>query len=146
LVAACLNWAEYDPADALRLARKLGLDGTSHALFEDVVQKWANDDFPAALSWANRESAGDQRDRLMARLAFVRSQTQPKAAAQLVVEQIPSGPAQAEAGIAVLHQWALRDFDGALAWVNSFPKELQNRARAELTGIASYRSARIEPP
>ncbi len=144
LITACLRWAEYDPADALRVARELGLDEVSNALFEDILQKWADTDFPAALAWAKRESAGEQRDRLMARIAFVRSQTQPEAAAQLVVEQIPSGPTQAEAGISVLHQWALRDFTDARAWVDRFPADLQDRARAELAGIARYRLARSD--
>ena len=141
LIAACLNWAERDPRDALRLARELGLDEVSNALLEDILQKWADTDFPAALAWANHAAAGEQRDHLMTRLAFVRSQTQPDAAAKLVVEQIPPGPAQAEAGISVLHQWALRDFKGAWAWVDRFPRDLQDRARAELAAVARYHLA-----
>ena len=146
LLAACLRWAEFDPADALRIAHVLGLDQVSNAMCEDIIQKWAVKDFPAALAWASHEAAGEQRDHLMTRLAFVQSQTQPDAAARLVVEQIPAGPAQVEAGISVLHQWALRDFSAALTWVNSFSGELQDRGREELAGIARYRLVRSDVP
>jgi len=141
LVAACLRWAEIDPADALRIARILGLDQVSNAVCEDIVQKWAVRDFSSAAVWANNEPPGEQRDHLMARLAYVRVQTQPALAAKFVVEQIPAGAIQTEAGISVLHQWALRDFDAAMAWANSFPGELQDRGREELAGIARFRLA-----
>lgn len=141
LVAACLRWAEIEPADSLRIARVLGLDQVSNAVCEDIIQKWAVRDFASAAGWAGNEPAGEQRDRLMARLAYVRAQTQPAVAAKLVVEQIPAGAVQTEAGICVLHQWALRDFDAAMAWANSFPGELQDRGRQELAGIARFRLA-----
>lgn len=141
LIAACLSWAQCDPRDALRVARELGLDQVSNGVFETILQKWADKDFSAALAWADHEAAGEQRDLLMTRLAFVRSQTQPDAAAKLVVDQIPPGPAQAEAGIAVLHQWALRDLKSASAWVERFPGDLQDRAHAELAAVARYHVA-----
>lgn len=141
LVAACLRWAEIDPADALRIARVLSLDQVSNAVCEDIIQKWAVRDFSSAVAWADNESAGEQRDHLMARLAYVRAQTQPAVAAKFVVEQIPAGALQTEAGISVLHQWALRDFDAAVAWAHSFPGELQDRGREELAGIARFRLA-----
>ena len=141
LVAACLRWAEFDPADALDLVRQLGLDQVAHAGSEAIIQKWAATNFRAALAWTSRKPAGEQRDHLMARLAFVRAQSRPAEAARLVEVQIPPGPAQAEANISVLHQWALRDFGGALTRVDRLPADLQERARAELIGIANGRLA-----
>jgi hypothetical protein len=139
LLDACARWADYDPAEAISWIRQLGLNQTSSAPIEQIIQKWAAADFPAALNWANREPAGEQRELVMERLAFVHAQNQPSAAARLVVEQIPPGPIQIEATISVLHQWALSDFSGASAWVDRFPSELQGRARAELDGIARFR-------
>lgn len=139
LLDACTRWADYDPADAISWIRKLGLAETSSAPIEQVVQKWAAADFRAALAWANREAEGPQRELVMERLAFVRAQNQPSAAARLVAEQIPAGPVQIEATISVLHQWALSDFSGASTWADQFPSELQTRARAELDGVARYR-------
>jgi hypothetical protein len=144
LVAACLRWAEVDPPDALRIAQTLRVDQVSNAICEDIIQKWAAKDFPAALTWAGNEPGGEQRDHLMARLAYVQASTQPSAAAQLVVEQISTGAIQTEAGFAVLHQWALRDFDAAAAWANAFPAELQERGHAELVAIARFRLAQHE--
>jgi hypothetical protein len=141
LLDACVRWAECDPADAINWVRKLGLAETSSVPIEQLVQKWAAADFQAALAWANREAEGPQRELVMERLAFVRAQNLPSAAARLVAEQIPAGPVQNEATIAVLHQWALSDFSGASSWVDQFPSELQTRARAELEGVAHYRLA-----
>jgi hypothetical protein len=146
LIGACLRWAEFDPSDALDLARKLGLDQPSDSLPEDIVQKWADKDYEAALTWANRESDGDRRDQMIARLAFVRAQTEPAAAAALVINQISSKSALEEASISVAHQWALRDLDGALAWVDRLPSgDLRARALNELALVANHRLVRNEP-
>jgi hypothetical protein len=145
LVIACLHWADSNPADALDLARRFGLGQVSDSLCEDIAQKWAGSDFTAALTWANRESPGEQRDRVIARLAFVRAQTEPAAAATLVASQIPAGPTLDEASISVAHQWALRDLGGAFAWVDRFPSgDLRDRALSELALVARYHLAPSE--
>jgi hypothetical protein len=145
LIIACLHWADFNPADALDLARKFGLGQVSDSLCEDIAQKWAGSDFTSALTWANRESPGEQRDRVIARLAFVRAQTEPAAAATLVASQIPAGPTLDEASVSVAHQWALRDLGGAFAWVNRFPSgDLRDRALSELALVARYHLAPSE--
>ena len=145
LTAACLHWADYDPADAAELARKIGFGQVSDSLCEDIAQKWAGSDFTAALTWANRESPGEQRDRVIARLAFVRAQTEPAAAATLIASQISAGPTLDEASVSVAHQWALRDLGGAFAWVNRFPSgDLRDRALSELALVARYHLAPSE--
>ena len=145
LIQGCLHWADVDPADALKLMRKLGAEQVSEAVLEDILQKWADRDFSSALLWAYNEVPGEKRDRLIARLAFVRSQTQPEAAAMLVVNQIMPGPVQDEAYISVLYQWAVRDFSGTLAWVNRFPSgDLKKRAITELLSIGQSQLARGE--
>jgi hypothetical protein len=139
LTSACLTWADFDPADALRMARTLGLDRTEDAVLDDIVQKWATTDFHAALAWTNREPSGELRDRLLTRLVFIRSQTEPNEAAVLAVMRISPGPTQVEAIISVLHQWALRDLAPARTWAERLPVEMRERALTELATVAKHR-------
>jgi hypothetical protein len=72
-------------------------------------------------------------------VAYAESESSPTDAASFVVGEMQAGPAQDEAAMAVLHQWALRDFTGASAWVNEFPEgNMRERAIRELKGLASY--------
>ena len=81
---------------------------------------------------------GEERDRLLGRVAFTRSKENPIEAAKLVAEWISPGEVQNEAAISVLHQWALRDPKAALAWARLFPEEgLRDRALNEMANILS---------
>jgi len=78
---------------------------------------------------------------LMARLAYVQSQTDPASGARLAVKEIAAGSVQDEAVISVVHQWALRDLAGAQAWVNKFPEgPIRVRASTELIGVAASKT------
>ena len=105
-----------------------------------LAERWAEKDFPAALDWALSRAASEQRDLLIARVAYVQSQTSPLEAATLVVEKIPAGRTQTEAAIAVLSQWAKRDLSAAGQWAARFPEgELRSRAYSELGSIARFK-------
>jgi len=126
-----------DPARAVALADKLNL--TSHGTLANLEQQWAQNDLPAAREWAVAKPAGDGKNELLERVAFVWSSSEPENAAQFVVEKMSPGNAQTEAAISVLHQWALRDFKGAKAWVELFPEgEIRERAVNELAGVREY--------
>lgn len=144
LAALCVRWAKTDPIDALALARELRLEDMSGAVQVDIIQQWAMKDLAAAYACVEKEPAGEQRENLLARVAFVWSQSQPSVAARLVTEQIAPGPAQAEAGISVLRQWALRDFAAARAWAERFPADIRERAFEELNSISRQRFAQYE--
>lgn len=59
----------------------------------------------------------------------------------LVATQISQGPAQEEAAICVLHQWALQDINAAQTWAMNFPEDpLRNRAMNELSIIEHMQS------
>lgn len=132
-----LEIAESDPAEAIRTRSRYVTDDELNAGLEALMQRWAEKDFPAARDWALSREAGAQRDQLIARLAFVQSQTAPFDAATLAVENLPAGRVQTEAVMAVLHQWALRDLSAAEEWVESFAEgDLRTRAVNELNGIA----------
>jgi len=90
----------------------------------------------ALASWTNTQEASAWRDNIRAYLAYLRAQTDPLAAARLVVSDISPGPARDEAMISVLHQWALRDSEAAKAWADSFSDDkLKKRALAEIEGL-----------
>lgn len=147
LVEACRRWAQRDPRDAIAIAHELQIDQRPGEVLEAIVHIWASVDAPAAAAWAAGQPAGEERDRLVTRAAFVWSQKDPLAAARFVVAQMPSGPAQDEAVISVVHQWGLRDAGGAATWVNAFPAgELRERALSELSILATQRAAQPLAP
>ncbi len=146
LTDVCLQVARTDPAAAGRMRDQFVPDNVPSLALNDLAQQWAQQDFPGALAWTLARTQNDQRDGIIARLVFVESQTDPAAAAQLAVEQIPAGPAQDEAVMSVVHQWALRDPASVSAWVNQFPAgPLRDRAILELSGIAEYRNLASTP-
>ena len=114
-------------------------DSSKEVHVENLTQKWAAKNLSAAFEWAEQQPEGEIRDNLIKRIALVQSLSAPVEAARLVAEQITPGPGQAEAAIMVVHQWGLRDFAGATAWVASFPEgALKERARQELNGPLVY--------
>jgi hypothetical protein len=144
LAAVCLALAQTDPADAMQLAQALNLDQQPGATTENIMQQWASSDMSSALQWASQQPAGEQRDSLMTRVALVMSQSDPSDAANLATSEIPAGPAQDDAVMMVLHQWAAQDLPAAIAWANTLSSSspaLQQRALNELQGMADQRQA-----
>jgi hypothetical protein len=131
--------AQTDPATAVGLAERLDFGGGNGTL-ENLAQLWAGKDLAAALDWATQQPAGGQRDQIIARVAFVQAHSAPEAAVNLVIDQMPPGPAQDEAAMSVLNQWGMQDYSAALDWANQFQAgPLRDRALKELAGIADYR-------
>jgi hypothetical protein len=146
LTEVCLQVSERDPEEAVRMRTQHVADEQPNPGLEVLAQRWGEKDFSAALDWALSRAASEQRDQLIARLAFVQSQTSPIEAATLVAEKIPAGGAQTEAIMSVLHQWGSRDLAAAEKWVARFPEsELRTRAVSELEGLAKYQSSVKSP-
>jgi hypothetical protein len=136
----CLQLAERDPRAAVILAINTRADETYPGLLESLVAQWATHDLQASHQWVLQQQSGEWRDGLMARIAFVGSQSDPVAAAQIVVQEMTPGQRQTEAAISVLHQWALRDLNAAAAWAHTFPEgPLRKRAMDEIEGIRKVR-------
>jgi hypothetical protein len=136
----CAHLAQSDPAQAVALAESFA--STSSTLLENMVHQWADLDTTAARTYALSKPAGEPRDRLLSRVAFVLSKENPADAAKLVAEQISPGELQNEAAISVLHQWALRDTNAAAAWAQLFPDSaLRDRAFTELQNIVAVPQA-----
>ena len=130
----CVQISQSNPAEAIALATRFNSDDGT---LESIAQLWARTDIAAALEWTRRQSPGEQRDRLMARIAFVKAETLPADAAQLVSNEIAPGQAQDEAFMSVLHQWGLVDQAGAADWLARVAdRSLRERAINELVGLA----------
>ena len=137
----CFQIAQTNAAQALIKAEQYGLSTAPGSVLENLVQQWAVQDFYSAVNWTVQQPEGEQRDQMLARLAFVQSASAPSEAVKLVVDQIPPGPIQTEAAISVLHQWAVHDLAGARSWVNLFPAgPVRDRADTELNNIAAYQN------
>ena len=142
VVDVCYLVAQSDPATAVSFAQQLHLDQGPGAVMENLIQQWAGEDASAAYAWVQVQPLGEERDRLMMRIALIWSQTDPANAAQMVARQIAAGAIQNEAAMTVLHQWALRDMQGAIAWAQLYPAgALHDRAINELNGIMQISTA-----
>jgi hypothetical protein len=132
----CPHVAQFDPPQAVSLAETFA--SVSSPLHENMVQQWAEQDAAAAYAYATNKPAGDPRDRLLNRVAFVIAKENPARAAKLVAEEILPGGLQDEAAISVIHQWALRDAQAAAAWAQLFPNgALRDRAIKEVQNITA---------
>jgi len=136
LARHCLALAERDPLGAMEMALANHLQDVDSGLLTGLIGQWATHDFDGAHEWIKTQETGDWRNDMLARLAYMRAQTDPLAAARLAVAEISPGPARDEAMISVLHQWALRDPEAARAWADTFQDDgLKTRALAEIQGL-----------
>src|SRR5207247_725073 len=85
--AVCFGLAQKDPALAVAKAESLKEPAP---VMENLVQQWADRDLASALTWANKQPPGDVHDECFQRIALVLSQTDPRNAASVVMEQIPA--------------------------------------------------------
>lgn len=137
LAALCYHWAELDPRGALEIALAHRLHEAPGAVIANLAQQWAVIDFTAARKWIDEQPPSDLRSDLVARIGLLWAKSDPEAAADYVLSKTTPGPAQEEAAISVLHQWALRDRVAARAWASKFPQgELRERALWETQGDA----------
>lgn len=135
LIDVCFGIAESNVPAAVMLAERFNLGGC-YGTLENLVQRWADADLPAATNWVRDQPAGEQRDLALARLANRQAQEEPAKAVALILEYMSPGPAQSEAALSVLHQWARRDHAAASAWVARFPEgPLRDQALEELAGF-----------
>ncbi|BCU79535.1 hypothetical protein llg_42500 [Luteolibacter sp. LG18] len=133
----CMEVAVSDSRRALELAIEHGSDQGRDGLLENLAVLWADREPAAAFDWVKDQAESGWHDRLLARVAFVLSKSDPRSAACWVAEDMAPGPVQTEAVISVLNQWRLSDPIEAAAWVESFPAgQLRERALSELAGAS----------
>ncbi|MEO6477606.1 hypothetical protein [Luteolibacter sp.] len=129
----CIAVAESDPHLALGLALRHGSeDDDSGGLLENISAQWADREPTAALDWVRTQPGGEWHDRLLARVAFVLSRSDPHTAACRVAKDMEPGTMQDEAVISILHQWIMKDPQAAATWAAAFPEgDLHSRALNE---------------
>ncbi|HTL67013.1 MAG TPA: hypothetical protein VL200_05080 [Lacunisphaera sp.] len=109
-----------DSAGAIELSQYFGV-GYEDGSLEHLVQLWTEESPRDAVAWITSRPAGPERDLLLARIAWVRAQSDPAEAVALVTAYMPPGTARDEALAAVARQWAVRDQGAALAWAGRLP-------------------------
>ena len=137
----CPQLAQTNPAAAVTLAENCLGSGTNNVaqyLLDNMAQQWAAQDMQAANAWATSKQPGEQRDRLLQRIAVAESKADPFQAAQLIVNQISPGPTQNEAAMSVIYQWAQKDAAAAQTWAESFPAgDFRDRAIKEVKNVSA---------
>jgi hypothetical protein len=142
LVRQCLTLAERNPLAAMEMAAANQLHEIDSGLATSLIAQWAAQDFDHAYEWIKTQEPGAWREDMLARLAYLRAQADPIAAARLVATDMSAGRARDEAVISVVHQWALKDTRGAGLWAQSLPDEtLRQRASAEVAALAASSAA-----
>ncbi|EDY20620.1 hypothetical protein CfE428DRAFT_1817 [Chthoniobacter flavus Ellin428] len=122
----------------MKMAVANHLQEVDSGLSASLIAQWATQDFEHAYEWTKAQEPDALRDDMLARLAYLRAQSDPVAAARLVATDISAGPARDEAVISVIHQWTLQDARGAALWAQSLPDEsLRQRASDEIAGLAA---------
>ena len=102
-----LALAETSPARAVALRERFVDPGASlpDNTLVNLAHQWAEQDFDAALAWANAQPPGPQRDQVLQRLVFVRAAAgEFTAAAELARSAIAAPGIRAEALAAVAQQ------------------------------------------
>ena len=139
----CLAVAENDPRRAVVLALAHGVDEEAQGgLLESLTMQWCDKESKTVLDWAREQPPGEWRERLLARVSYVLSKSDPLAAAE-VVSGLEPGSQQNEAAMAVLHQWAQQDPSAALKWVEGFgDPTLHKCALEEISNLQNWIAAR----
>lgn len=136
-LAALAALAETDPRAALLAAERADLGAASFYIRGTLLQRWAEQDFAAALAHADLQPPGPAREEMFGRLALILARSLPREAAALVAHDMAPGEIRAEAAISVVHRWAREDPGSAAAWAAAFPPgPLRERALAEAADTA----------
>lgn len=127
--------AETDPRAALLAASTQDLGPASTYVRGNLLQRWAERDFTAALAYADDFRPGPDREEMLGRLALLLAASLPAEAADIVAQDMAPGATRDEAAISVLHRWARADAASARTWAATFPPgRLRERALREVEG------------
>jgi hypothetical protein len=127
-----LTIGDSDPHAALALLSRHGTDTKSGTARIGVIASWASRDFAAAQSWVEAEPPGPLRDDIVQRLAFLRAQTDPQAAALLSSQMLSDETARQDAYASIVGLWVAQDPDGARRWAAHTDVETRRRVGAEI--------------
>jgi hypothetical protein len=112
-----LGWLEKDPAAGSTYIVDHVNDGKMSECIHQTASALFYVDKPRALQWPEKLPAGEIRETAIREIAKAYSETDPKEAADWVV-QLPSKTG-VEALESVMSSWTQKDSEAALAWINS---------------------------
>lgn len=110
-------------------------------MVENLAQQFADQgNMQPLVDLISKLPPGAERDGYFARLANAMARSDAVAAATLVSEEISPGPAQDDATLNIVGQWAWNDKAAARQWVDAFPPgELRDRALKKWTQTVAAR-------
>jgi hypothetical protein len=125
VAAVAARWAEFNPAEALRMTR--ALPKALHAsVWSGALRVWAGRDFNAAFAWTCRQPDGKDRD---AQLDIVYHDLMKRdpAAALARLQEVPTEAKRKQYRSWTLEVWRHADPEAALAWlVTNEPEETRD--------------------
>jgi hypothetical protein len=113
--------ARVDPVNALQIATQLPAGENSDALLLHALAQYASANPGQSQQLALALPLGPLRDQVLTTMATVQAKQDGESAARFAVENIPPGPVLDRAVIGVVQLWGQNNFNGAAAWVQSFP-------------------------
>ncbi|HEU6448262.1 MAG TPA: hypothetical protein VFV23_07490 [Verrucomicrobiae bacterium] len=111
-----------DPTVALQLAMSLPINVERNQLVCRAVTEWALTDEPNAQTWSEQISNDILREQAVAAVATVLGNSNPAAAADLAVQELPPGKAQQDAIALIIQHWAQQNPTAAENWVEQTPQ------------------------
>lgn len=115
-----LELIKKDPHSAATLAESMQPGPLREEMLRRVAQHWTEQDPASAKQWAEQLSDEHERDSALADVCFQIAQGDPRQAIQLADQKdlgkLPGGILQN-----LVQQWAAKDLDSAVAWVNERP-------------------------
>ena len=114
--------ARSEPQAALQLAAQLPPATTRDELIRHATRQWALLDASDASQWAQQLEDAPLRTQVLADIAVIQAESDPGAAATLVLTLIPAGQGQDDALVGIVQRWSQQDASQTGAWVELFPE------------------------
>jgi hypothetical protein len=136
-----MKWAESFPDDAARrqalaavageairsqplLALEIAVELPAGPQQVDLVRRgamqWTSEDAGSAVAWIKQIPADDLRNQAMSGAAIVWSASEPVAAANLALEELPPGRLLDDTVISIVERWAQQQPEAATGWADQF--------------------------
>ena len=132
-----------NPRQAIEFAREAGVTPACSDFVQLAAGAWAKNDATAAIGWARQVEDAALREQLLVEVAISWADTDPSAAAGLVIDSVDGGMLEENALVGIAQRIAFQDLHMAREWVGRFPEgRLRERAEGELDRI-SERMGRV---
>jgi hypothetical protein len=122
LVTLALEAARVDPLTALSLGLTLAPDAQRESMMVNAATQLATQEPDLAAQWAAGLPQSRLRDRMLAQVAAIWGERDPRAASMMVLEQLTPGTARNNALVGIVQRWVQVQPEAAASWAASFPE------------------------